>query len=1154
MNLIVPASATSALVAGLGLVLSSCSDKEAPPAWMPVERDRAAAFYAEGDYTAAHEILARIAAEPAAEPQDFVNLAAVKLRRPYDTSEEESSDARKARELCRRALEEDDELASARYVLGIIAAYVEYDPTQARQELEHALALAPDDVGARFRLGVAFDDLGDSDGAIAQFEWIASQGLEASPPYYVSAIYRLQRLFRYREGAGDADRAQLLMKEYKSLTDAGWSALSEEEAKYGLLGTVIVPHPAPRLAAARSDAPGFGFEPVLPGLLAEAGAPSWIEAADLDGDEFLDIALAGENGLWIARSRPDGTFETQQISAERFSRVLAHDLEHNAGETGEKREFRMSLIALTAEGVRLFSPGVGSSWMDETARLPGIGRVRDVVALDFDHEGHLDLLLATDGGLRLVRNDGVPVDQTTGMRAGSILFADASANLPAQETPFDWVVTEDFDADQDVDWLAGGARASATFFMNLRRGRFEARAGAQAGLPASFLPRAPLLADLDHDSYADLLIPAAPPSWQRNHGDGTFEAARPLPALASAWTREAALVDLDLDGELDLVAERGDGAVRARLGALPANGSTDLFLGGKSAGGAPPVLVDLDLDGDLDFVGAAETGVDIRRSTVPEGVHSLVVLLKGKKDNEEAVGAIVEVRSDLGYERRYTRRSTQVVGLGQGGAQVVRILWPNGVVQGLAQVAAKEPDGFAPRPIGGTPSGSAGMLIAIPQKEGLAGSCPFLYAWNGETYEFVSDVLGTTPLGLPMNDAAYVPPNHDELVRVTRSQLEPVEGEFRFQITEELRETTYLDRAELWVIEHSADVEVHPEERFAFPPFPPPSVHAVERALPLVQVVDQEGRDWTKALARIDGEHAVPFEPLDSRYSGLATKHWLELALPDEARTARRVRLLLTGWFYWTDASVNLSAHRTGTLAFAPPAIAVPDGSGGWREAGPPVGFPAGKTKTMVIEIAPHLNRADLRLRLGSTLRLYWDEIRVAVDGGDSPLAITKLKPLRAALWPRGFSAPLADERPDQPERFDWARLEPFARWNQHTGMLTRLGDVRPLLGEIDDRFVILSAGDAIDLRFDASSVRPLEPGSERTYLLFLDGWAKDADPNTEFSQTVGPLPFHGMSGYPYGSEERYPDDESHAQYLREWNTRPGARLIEDLASGAERQ
>jgi hypothetical protein len=114
--------------------------------------------------------------------------------------------------------------------------------------------------------------------------------------------------------------------------------------------------------------------------------------------------------------------------------------------------------------------------------------------------------------------------------------------------------------------------------------------------------------------------------------------------------------------------------------------------------------------------------------------------------------------------------------------------------------------------------------------------------------------------------------------------------------------------------------------------------------------------------------------------------------------------------------------------------------------------------------------------------------------------------------------------------------------------MLTRTGDVRPLLGEIDDRFAIFSSGDAVDLRFDAAAVPPIAPGMERTYLVFFDGWAKDADPNTLFSQSVEPLPFHGMSGYPYRADERYPDDDVHIDYLLEWNTRPARRLIPSLA------
>ncbi len=72
-----------------------------------------------------------------------------------------------------------------------------------------------------------------------------------------------------------------------------------------------------------------------------------------------------------------------------------------------------------------------------------------------------------------------------------------------------------------------------------------------------------------------------------------------------------------------------------------------------------------------------------------------------------------------------------------------------------------------------------------------------------------------------------------------------------------------------------------------------------------------------------------------------------------------------------------------------------------------------------------------------------------------------------------------------------------------------------------------------------------------RTWFLCFDGWAKDGDPNTTWAEQVEPLPFHGMSGYPYGPDEKYPDDEVHQAYLREWNTRPAVRLTRDFAAEA---
>ena len=51
-------------------------------------------------------------------------------------------------------------------------------------------------------------------------------------------------------------------------------------------------------------------------------------------------------------------------------------------------------------------------------------------------------------------------------------------------------------------------------------------------------------------------------------------------------------------------------------------------------------------------------------------------------------------------------------------------------------------------------------------------------------------------------------------------------------------------------------------------------------------------------------------------------------------------------------------------------------------------------------------------------------------------------------------------------------------------------------------------------------------------------GWVKDGDLNTALGQTVEPLPFHGMSQYPYGKNEHFPSDKAHQDYQKNYNTR----------------
>ena len=103
------------------------------------------------------------------------------------------------------------------------------------------------------------------------------------------------------------------------------------------------------------------------------------------------------------------------------------------------------------------------------------------------------------------------------------------------------------------------------------------------------------------------------------------------------------------------------------------------------------------------------------------------------------------------------------------------------------------------------------------------------------------------------------------------------------------------------------------------------------------------------------------------------------------------------------------------------------------------------------------------------------------------------------------------------------------------------------LAKSVDDRMIIMGSGDELRLRFDANSVPRVKPGYVRDFLLLVDGWAKDRDANTAHSQSVEPLPFHGMSRYPYGPGESFPETPELRAWKALYNTRPALQLIRPL-------
>jgi hypothetical protein len=288
-------------------------------------------------------------------------------------------------------------------------------------------------------------------------------------------------------------------------------------------------------------------------------------------------------------------------------------------------------------------------------------------------------------------------------------------------------------------------------------------------------------------------------------------------------------------------------------------------------------------------------------------------------------------------------------------------------------------------------------------------------------------------------------------------------------------------------------------------------------------------------------------------YAGVAELHHLELDFGQVAPDNRAV-LVLSGWVDWADGSTFLGMSQEHEAGLILPYLQVKNSQGEWETVIEDMGLPAGKPKTIVVDLSGKFLSESRQVRIVTNLCVYWDEIFIGTDPGAPPVQLTYVQAGSAQLGFRGFSEVVIHPERKQPERFIYDRMRPQHRWNwgQTQGAYTRYGDVQPLLNVVDDLMVIMGSGDELQLKFNAADLPVLAWGWQRDFLLFVDGWAKDGDANTAFSQTVEPLPYHEMPQYPYPPPHVYPQDGMHQRYREVYNTRSALRLIRPLRGPAE--
>jgi len=1058
------------------------------------------------------------------EPAVTVNLGVLEMRKGNDT---------RARELFASARERAPRNADIALLIGLLERRAG-NTEAALKSLRRAARLAPEALKPRYALVTVLDQAADRRHEDRIRELLAD--LIADAPHNLAL--RLEQV-RFLAAAGDTKALAVAVERLAGMSD-GWpeaaaaqfetlqkvvGEASQASVRATVLRNVLLRFDGYRDSLARIQVPAqAGGEP-MDRLLRSPQSPVTPARADMElafqpvtevGDsvENQDLLILDAVGTGaIVRAGREGLSGNPRISLPGLDQTLAtsHTLAVDLDNDG-----RLELVVAGGEGVSLFRQNEFGVFTAFDAGLAGaIERAgySGAWAADLELDGDMDLVLGVNEGAPMVLQNNGDWTFTPRDTLGSVK---ALRGLT-------WA---DLDGDGLPDIAALDAAGNVHVFLNARAGAWVPNSIMEGDLIAL------AATDLDQDGRIDLAALAAGGNLVALK-DGRLQALgawSEMPADVLPGEADLFAADLDNNGAPDLLASARD---RSKVWLTGSDGKL------RSLSSEPALrtaaVLDLNGDGRLDLVGLDAAGQVVRAVGAGAQDYGWQAIRPRALDNAGdnrintfGLGGQVEVRSGRRVQRQVIDGPELHFGLGEReGVDVAWILWPNGSNQAEFGLPTRR------------------TVEAIQR---LKGSCPWLFTNDGKGMRFVTDFLWRSPLGMRINavDTATITQTEDR-VRIPGDALARLDGEYELRITAELWETHFIDGVALLAVDHAPGTAMFVDERFArAEPRLEPVITTEPR--PVARVLDDRERDWTEAARDIDARYVAGLEL--ARYQGLTRPHHVEIELP-EAGLGDRPVLLATGWIYPTDSSINVAvaqgdAERPGSLR-----LEVPDGNGGWKVARADLGFPAGKHKTMVIDLEglfgpgqPH------RLRLATNLEIYWDRLAVAERLPDSGSSVHGLEMAVAELRYRGFSETFAPSR-DQPELPVYDRLQGTGqRWPDLVGYHTRFGDVRELLAGPDDRYVIMNAGDEIVLRFTGP---PPAEGLVRDFVLVGHGWVKDGDYNTAFSRTVLPLPTRASGQYDV-PPTTLEDDPVYRQNSDDW-TRFHTRYVEpsDFLSGLRR-
>jgi tetratricopeptide (TPR) repeat protein len=1078
-----------------------------------------------------------------------------------------------------QAVEADPKLVIARLNEGV--AYLNLQKIdEAKAALEDALKLDPKNPNAWYNLGLLAKNTGDAQAAIDAFKRVTEidsndadtwyflgtafvqakqfpQAIESFQhalqinPLHASAEFGLSRAYQQ---SSDVDHAREHLKKFQYITQnkigAPMSLAYGEQGQYSR----AVESPQSQLKPPAQIKVQFVDVTKEAGLAFkddQAREDLWGSGAcflDYDNDGRIDIFLPDngpEGGMTLYHNLGMGRFEdvTKQAGLD----ATVHGVACSAGDYDNDGSTDIGVII--GGQVRLFHNERDDHFKDVTQEsgIKGNGNGSSLTFVDYDHDGDIDLfVLQSDAGQPFASVNGIvershKASNQMWRNNGNGTFTDQTEETGlVGESPALAALGTDYNNDRAVDLLVTG---KTLLYKNQREGKFSR----QPLLGSLDLGAAVL--DFDHDGWMDVALsrlqPQALTLW-RNFRGKAFER---VGELETNWVRAygVAAFDYDNDGWVDLVAvgETKDGKGEIKLFRnLGPDGFKDVTADvglDKIHLESPRAIItgDYDNDGATDLLITQNHGPAVLlRNTGGNQNHWLRLALKGLNDNKSAIGTKIEVFSggnrqkfEIYGSNGYLGQNSPYLTVGLGDAKeadIVRMLWPTGVLQDEIQIAGDKQQSFV-------------------ELDRRGSSCPTLFAWNGEQYKFVADMLGAGVVGHWVGPGQRDIPRPVEYVKIDRDSIREKNGKLSFRFMEPLEEAVYLDQVRLLAIDHPADVDVYPNEYFASnPPYPPFKVVVSKEkdARPPAGAWDDHGRDVLPGIKahRYVGDFAL------TQFLGFAKSHTMTLDL-GELYKGGPLWLLMHGEVEYFSANSMYAASQAGIEAIPPYVEALvekevgkgSDGQQNWKRVIDDMGFPAGGPRTMTADLTGKLPLGTRKIRITTNLQIYWDSILIDRTAQNSisqaSLRLSQIPLTHADLEFHGYPLKIEGTPPGN-VNYIYEKVSATGPYTRPAGTYTRYGNVLPLLTATDDKLAVFGSGDEVRLDFDPSNLPVLPQGWVRDYFFAANGYEKDMDFYAAEGNFVAPLPFLSMGEYPYAPKKSFPLDDDHVNYLLEYNTR----------------